>query len=85
MEANTSTEMQNLRKDIDDLKTAQAVQAATQAGAVATMGATQAGAVATMGAAQAGTVGAVIAGAVGLVVGLFLGLTLRRADADRWR
>ena len=74
MEANTSTEIQNLRKEIDDLKTAQAVQAATQAGAVATMGAT-----------QAGTVGTVIAGSVALVVGLFLGLVIGRTDASRRR
>ena len=86
MEANMSTEMQNLRKDMDDLKTAQAVLAATQAGGMATMGATQAGGIATMAAAQAGTVGAVIAGSAGLVVGLFLGLVIGRADAGhRWR
>jgi hypothetical protein len=75
MEANVSTEMQDLRKDMDDLKTAQAVLAATQVGAIATMGA-----------AQAGTVGTVIAGSVGLVVGLFLGLVIGRTDAGpRWR
>jgi hypothetical protein len=71
MEANVSTDVQELRKEINDLKTAQAVQAATQAGGIATMGA-----------AQAGTVGALISGAAGLVVGLFLGLLIRSGDAD---
>jgi len=93
MEGNMNTESQELRKDVNDLKTAQAVQAATQAGematqaatqagAIATQAATQAGGMATMGAAQAGTVGALIAGAAGLVVGLFLGLLIRGVNAD---
>lgn len=82
METNVTTDMQELRKDVNDLKTAQAVQAATQAGAIATQTATQAGGMATMGAAQAGTVGAVIAGAGGLVVGMFLGLLIRSVGVD---
>jgi hypothetical protein len=77
-----STDVQELRKEVNDLKTAQAVQAATQAGEMATQAATQAGGIATMGAAQAGTVGALISGAAGLVVGLFLGLLIRSGDAD---
>jgi hypothetical protein len=57
-----STQQEDLRKEIEDLKAAQAAQGATQAGSVATMGAMQAGTVASVG-----------AGAVGLVVGMFLG------------
>ena len=93
METNVTTDMQELRKDVNDLKTAQAVQAATQAGEMATQAATQAGAIATqtatqaggmatMGAAQAGTVGAVISGAAGLVVGMFLALLIRSVGVD---
>jgi hypothetical protein len=73
-EADVSTEPQELRKDIDDLKAAQAAQVATQAGGMATMAAT-----------QAGTVAAVAAGAAGLVAGIFLGIAIVRAGDRRWR
>ena len=62
-----SMDKDDVRKEIEELKTAQAAQGAAQAGGMATMGAM-----------QAGTVGSVIAGAVGLVVGLFLGITMAR-------
>jgi len=66
--------MQEFIKDVNNLKTAQAVQAAAQAGGMATMGA-----------AQAGTVGAVIAGSAGLVAGMFLGLLIRSVGVNhRW-
>lgn len=72
---------------IHALEVAQPTQAATQAGAVATLTATQAGAatteaavqagtMATMTAAQAGTVSMMVAGGVALVVGVFLGLAI---------
>ena len=61
-----------------ELEKAQAVQAATQAGAEATQAATQAGAHATQAAAHAGTWATMAAGSVALVVGMFLGLTIGR-------
>jgi hypothetical protein len=61
------------------LEKAQAVQAATQAGAEATQAATQAGTTATQAAAQAGTVGMVAAGSIALIVGIFLGITIARS------
>ena len=55
------------------VETAQAVQAAVQAGADATQVATQAGAATTNAATHAGTWSAMVAGAAGLVAGIFLG------------
>lgn len=66
----------DVQHELQALEKAQAVQAATQAGAQATQAATQAGGMATMAAAQAGTAAAVAAGGIGLVVGIFLGLTM---------
>jgi hypothetical protein len=66
------------REEIEQLKIAQATQAATLAGAQATQAAAQAGMAATNAAAQAGTVAMVIAGSVGAVVGLFLGMAIGR-------
>jgi hypothetical protein len=62
-----STEVQDLRKEIEDLKVAQATQAATEAGGMATTGAM-----------QAGTIGTVAAGAGGLIIGMFLGIAIAR-------
>jgi len=67
----------DLAQRVSELEKAQAVQAATQAGAEATQAATQAGAQATQAAAHAGT-WAMGAGSVALVVGMFLGLAIGR-------
>jgi hypothetical protein len=68
-----------LRQEMEDLKKAQAVQAATEAGAQATQAAVTAGAQATQAAAVAGLATAVAAGATGLVVGMLLGVLFTRS------
>ncbi|HEX6399099.1 MAG TPA: hypothetical protein VF108_01340 [Actinomycetota bacterium] len=69
-----STQTEDLRKELEDLKASQAAQGATQAGSMATMGAM-----------QAGTVGSVAAGAVGLVIGMFLGRAFSNGqEKGRW-
>jgi hypothetical protein len=67
---------------IHALEVAQATQAATQAGSVATLTAAQTGAATTNAAAQAGTVATMAAGSIALIVGLFLGLAIARAHHD---
>jgi hypothetical protein len=74
----TSADQDDLGQRLSDLEKAQAVQAATQAGAQATQAATLAGAQATQAAAHAGTWSTMAAGAVALVVGMFLGVTITR-------
>jgi hypothetical protein len=69
----------DLRQEIEELKKAQAVQAATQAGANATQAAAQAGAQAPQAAATAGMGATIAAGAAGLVVGMLLGALFTRA------
>ena len=69
----TSESLFDVRQEIEDLKKAQAVQAATDAGAHATQAAVQAGATATLTAAQAGMAATVMTGAAALVVGMLLG------------
>jgi hypothetical protein len=69
-------ESNDLTERLHALEVAQATQAATQAGSVATLTATQTGAASTTAAAQAGTVGTMAAGFVGLIVGIFLGLAV---------
>jgi cell division protein FtsX len=64
-ETESPTETKGVRQEIEDLKKAVEVQAATQAGANATQVATHAGTWSTM-----------IAGAAGLVVGMFLGVAI---------
>jgi len=84
----TTMEDFDARREIEDLKIAQATQAATLAGAQATQAATLAGAQATQAAteaglaatnaaAHAGTIGMVVAGSIGVVAGLFLGMTIK--------
>lgn len=63
---------------IHALEVAQATQAATMAGAEATQTAMNAGNMATTTAMTTGTLMAVAAGGVSLVVGIFLGLALRK-------
>lgn len=67
-----------LLERIHALETAQATQAATTAGMEATQTAMNAGNMATTTAMTTGTVMAVAAGGVSLVVGMFLGLAMRR-------
>ena len=69
----------SLREEIEALKIGQAVQATALAGAQATQAAVTAGATATQAAATAGTWATMIAGATALVVGLFVGMNVRRA------
>jgi hypothetical protein len=60
-----SSSPEDLKQEIEDLKTSHATQAAMQAGQASTMAATQAGTWSTMA-----------AGAVALIVGMFLGLAV---------
>jgi hypothetical protein len=73
-----TTTMATVAERISELEKAQAVQAATQAGAEATQAATLAGAQATQAAAHAGTWATMAAGSIALVVGMFLGVTLNK-------
>ena len=70
------TSEQDLRSEVQDLKTEMAVQQATQAGADATLAATQAGQAATSAAAHAGTWSTFVTGGVALSIGMFLALAL---------
>jgi hypothetical protein len=90
-ENTVSMDQDQLVERLHALEVAQATQAATQAGSVATLTATQmgaaatnaaaqAGTVSTAAAAQAGTVGMMAAGGVALIVGIFLGLAIRGAQ-----
>ncbi len=63
---------------IHALEVAQATQNATTAGMEATQGAAQAGNMATTTAMTTGTMTTMAAGSVGLIVGVFLGLAIRR-------
>ena len=62
-ETGMSTEPQDTRKEIEDLKSAQAAQTAAQAGQMATFTAM-----------NAGTMASVVAGGAGLIAGMLLGL-----------
>ena len=65
MQAEAKNENKDVHQEIQDLKKAMEVQAATEAGAHATQVA-----------AHAGTWSTMVAGAAGLVVGMFLALAL---------
>jgi len=69
----------DLEQRVSELEKAQAVQAATQAGAEATQAAAMSGAQATQAAAHAGTWATMAAGSISLVVGIFLGVTIARS------
>lgn len=75
----TTTESDELASRMSDLEKAQAVQAATQAGAQATQAAALTGAQTTQAAAHAGTWSTMAAGAIALVVGMFLGVSIAKA------
>jgi hypothetical protein len=76
MSVDERTSEQDLKAEIEKLKTDMAVQQATQAGAEATQAATQAGQAATNAAAHAGTWSTFVAGGVALSVGMFLARAL---------
>jgi hypothetical protein len=76
MSTNDSTSNQALKDQIEQLKTALAVQEATMAGAQATQAATQAGQAATSAAAAAGTWSTFVVGGVALSAGMFLAIAL---------
>jgi hypothetical protein len=76
---NEKSETDEIWKQLHELKTAQAVQAATQAGAQATQAAATAGAQATQAAASAGIMTTMAAGFISLVVGVLLGWAVRRS------
>ena len=65
MQAESKNETTNVQQEIQDLKKALEVQAATEAGAHATQAATHAGTWSTM-----------LAGGAGLIIGIFLALAL---------
>ena len=75
-ETNNSTQGQSVEDRIHGLETAQAVQAATTAGAEATQAAVHAGTWSTTTAMQAGNMAAMVAGAAGFIVGAFFGLAV---------
>ena len=70
---------EQLIERVHALETAQATQAAAMAGAEATQTAMNAGNMATTAAMTSGTVMMVAAGGISLVVGMFLGLAVRRS------
>ena len=69
---------EDLEERVHGLETAQAVQAATQAGAEATQAAAQAGTMSTMTAMNAGNLATVVSGSLGLIAGMFLAIALLR-------
>lgn len=75
----TMADTEQLEERIRGLETAQATQAATQAGAEATQGAVQAGNMATTTAMQAGNMATMVAGSVALITGIFLGIAIAKA------
>jgi hypothetical protein len=74
--SSNDTSTQNLKDEIEKLKTAMAVQEASMAGAQATQAATQAGQASTAAAAAAGTWSTFVVGGVALSVGMFLAVAL---------
>lgn len=78
VEENTMPEQDELTERVHALEVGQATQAAVQTGAQATQAAVQAGAASTNAAAHAGTLAAVGAGSVAFIVGIFLGIAIRR-------
>ena len=69
-----TTDPEEMRAAIEELKLAQAVQTATQAGAQATQAAATTGAQAAEAAGMAGLMSTMIAGSVALIVGIFTSL-----------
>lgn len=69
----------DIEERVRGLETAQATQAATQAGAEATHAAVQAGNMATTTAMTTGTMTTMAAGSISLIVGIFLGLAMSKS------
>ncbi len=69
---------EKLLERIHTLEVAQATQSAAAAGMEATQGAAQAGNMATTTAMTTGTMTTMAAGSIGLIVGIFLGIAIRR-------
>ena len=69
---------EKLLERIHALEIGQATQAATTAGMESTQGAVQAGNMATTTAMTTGTMTTMAAGSIALIVGIFLGLAMRR-------
>jgi hypothetical protein len=72
-------EQNEIEERVHSVEVAQATGAASLAGAQATQAATNAGTAATNAAMQAGTMATMAAGSVALIVGIFLGMAIRRA------
>ena len=70
---------EDIEERVRGLETAQATQAAAQAGAEATQAAIQAGNMATTTAMTTGTMMTMGAGFISLVVGIFMGLAISRS------
>ena len=77
-EETVTMDNEKLLERIHALETTQATQTATTAGMEATQGAVQAGNMATTTAMTTGTMTTMAAGSMGLIVGIFLGLAIRR-------
>lgn len=76
----TGTNMTDeIEERVRGLETAQATQAAAQAGAEATQAAIQAGNMATTTAMTTGTMTTMAAGSLGLLSGIFLGMAISRS------
>jgi hypothetical protein len=77
---NEEVDMDNekLLERIHTLEVAQATQSAATAGMEATQGAALAGNMATTTAMTTGTMTTMAAGSIGLIVGIFLGIAIRR-------
>ena len=74
----TNMDNEQLTERMHAVETAQATQAASLAGMEGTQAAVQAGNMATTTAMATGTMTTMAAGSVALLVGIFLGLTIRR-------
>jgi hypothetical protein len=74
----TSMDNDQLTERLHAVETAQATQSAAMAGAEATQAAAQAGNMATTAAMTTGTMTTMAAGSISLLVGIFLGLAIRK-------
>lgn len=87
---NKNDEQKDMREELETVKLdlavltasttgAHATQAATQAGMASTTAATQAGMASTMAASNMGMAMSMASGFIALIVGIFLGLTIRNS------
>jgi hypothetical protein len=86
-EVDTQQRVQELEKELAVVATraagTEAAQTAAMGGQAATTTATMAGQAATAGASIAGLAASVVTGSVSLIVGVFLGMAIRQAQARR--